>query len=171
MIQILIDFDEVNNKVIRTKIIKSSKSKKIIQKPIVELLDNKITISDGALELIKAKSGDRISINYITIDNQTTYPLIGKSEVFVDKSAGNVLTKSNTVSFRGIQRSVLKEYGSFFILEPYKEDIYRLVPTTSDELISADSKTEELLEVEKLELEGVEEEIDSFNEMEDLLPF
>ena len=40
---------------------------------------------------------------------------------------GNKLTKSNTVSFRGEQNKVLREYGTVFKMERFK-DYFKLVP-------------------------------------------
>ena len=63
-------------------------------KPIVEVGDNKLIISPEALSLLGAVPGDRISINYTQKSNEVTIPLIGKSEIFADREAGNKLTKS-----------------------------------------------------------------------------
>ena len=66
--------------------------------------------------------------------------------MFTDKDGGNALTKSNTVSFRGNQRTVLLEYGNLFELEDFKPGMFKLVPITS----SPDD-----LEQEKKELDNL----------------
>ena len=55
--------------------------------------------------------------------------------MFTDPTGGNALSKSNTVSFRGNQRTVLLEYGNLFKLEPFKEGMFKLVPIINDDNI------------------------------------
>ena len=40
---------------------------------------------------------------------------------------GQKLTKSGTISFRGTQRDLLEQFGGLFKLEPYVENMYRLI--------------------------------------------
>ena len=97
------------------------------------------------LELIGAKTGDRLAINYWTVNNKETFPLIGKSEVFTDEDAGTKLTKSRTISYRGQQMDVLKMYGDNFRIEPFKEGMFKLVS------IKEDTLEEELIDLENTE--------------------
>lgn len=92
----------------------------------VSVLENKLVLTQDAVNLLNASSGDRIAINYVQISNQETFPVIGKSDVFVDPNSGNKLTKSNTVSFRGVQRTMLATYGTTFELEIYKNKMFKL---------------------------------------------
>ena len=87
-----------------------------VDEATVTVANNKLVLSKEAVKAIGGVAGDRITINYWTVDSETTFPVIGKSECFGDSTGGNRLTKSNTVSFRGIQRDILLEYGSFFKL-------------------------------------------------------
>jgi len=174
MIQILIDFDELTKKIVRTTILDEEGKRPRQRKkkdtdnsePILQVDTNKLIISDALLDLIDADAGDRIAINYYTISNTETFPLIGKSEMFADKQSGNKLTKSNTVSFKGVQREILLKYGSLFTVEPFNEGIYKLISL---------EPTEEVLATEYSELEQLDEEIDEFilndDEDEDDLPF
>ena len=114
---------------------------------IVLIENNKLVFSDEALELINANPGDRISIEYYTINSEETFPVIGKSELFTDKTGGNRLTKSNTVSFRGIQREILLEYGEQFELEKFNGyfKMNKVERTTeSDDLKEEESDLEKL---------------------------
>lgn len=99
----------------------------------VELTSNRLILSKECVSLLTLSPGDRVSIMYYTVDNQTTFPLIGKSEIFTDAMDGNKLTKSNTVSFRGQQNEVLKLYGNFFCLEEFRTNVYKLVGATAKE--------------------------------------
>ena len=87
-----------------------------VDEATVTVADNKLILSKEAVKALEGVAGDRIVINYWTVDSATTFPVIGKSECFGDPTGGNRLTKSNTVSFRGMQRDILLEYGSFFKL-------------------------------------------------------
>ena len=87
-----------------------------VDEATVTVADNKLVLSKEAVKALGGVAGDRIIINYWTVDSETTFPVIGKSECFGDSISGNRLTKSNTVSFRGAQRDILLEYGSFFKL-------------------------------------------------------
>ena len=86
----------------------------------IKVENNRLVLSSEAVKALNAIVGDRITINYWNIDKETTFPLIGKSELFSDSTNGNKLTKSNTVSYRGTQNKILKEYGSLFKLVPFK---------------------------------------------------
>lgn len=108
-------------------------SKEVEELPTIEVLDNKLKLSDSALKKMGVSANDRLSIEYWTVDNQTTFPIIGKSEVFTDSENGNRLTKSKTLSFKGQQRTILLEYGNFFRLEEFKENMYKLVPINLEE--------------------------------------
>ena len=86
----------------------------------IKVENNRLVLSSEAVKALNATVGDRITINYWNINKETTFPLIGKSELFSDPTNGNKLTKSNTVSYIGTQNKILKEYGSLFKLVPFK---------------------------------------------------
>lgn len=95
--------------------------------PHIILEENKLLLTSEALTLLNAQPGNRIAVNYIQVSSEYTFPVIAKAEYFIDPEAGNKLTKSNTVSFRGIQNKTLNLYGVNFVLEFYKEGIYKMV--------------------------------------------
>ena len=156
MFTISFDFDEVTKKVSNIKVTSVNKTAPPSDN-YVEVQENKIVLGKEAINLLEARSGDRIQVNYWQVNNEETFPVIGKSGVFTDPNGGNSLTKSNTVSFRGNQRTVLLEYGKLFKLESFKEGMFKLVPI---------SEQTDVLETEKEELEDI-------NNMEDFdfLPF
>lgn len=98
----------------------------------IELTSNRLILSKDCVSLLNISPGERVTIAYRSVNNQVTFPLIGKSETFTDLSDGNRLTKSNTISFRGQQNDILKLYGEYFYLEDYKPNIYKLVSTTAE---------------------------------------
>ena len=84
MFNISFDFDEVTQKVTNLKVTSLSKVNLDEGEAMVQLMDNKLKLTPKA-------TGDRIQVNYWTEDNQNTFPLIGKSEVFTDKEEGWIL--------------------------------------------------------------------------------
>lgn len=80
---------------------------------IVDLLlkDNKLILDPSLVNKLKAEPGDRIEIGYRERDGLLR-PIISIGE------NGNKLTKSNTVSFRGVQHNTLAQFGSnFWVIE------------------------------------------------------
>ena len=131
MFTISFDFDETTKKVTNLKVVSIDTSLPTNEN-YIEVLDNKLKFGKEAIKLLEANSGDRIQVNYWTVNNQETFPVIGKSAIFTDATGGNALTKSNTVSFRGNQRTVLLEYGNLFELESFKPGMFKLVPIKPD---------------------------------------
>ena len=170
MLNISFNFDEVTHKISNLKVTSLSKVNLDEGEPLVQLMDNKIKLTPKTIELIGAKVGDRIQVNYWTENNHNTFPLIGRSEVFTDKEEGCKLSGSNTVSFRGNKNSTLKIYGNLFKLEPFKEGMFKLVKVEEEN----DSMEDEQKELEDLNSSEIDEEIkDIMSQVEDSndLPF
>lgn len=110
---------------------------------IILLENNRILFSPEALKALNASPGDRISINYYTVDEQCTFPVIGKSAAFTDSTGGNKLTKSKTISFRGRQGETLSRYGKNFKMEPFN-NYFKMIPFEIEE---NDDLTEEELDL------------------------
>lgn len=176
------DFDELTEKVSNIQVnsegvskiksrTKTSKVNKIIdERPLLEVVDNKLIFSEALVKELDLKVGERVNINYWTVDEKTTIPLVGKSEYFTDILAGNKLTTNNTVSFRGVQRNVLLEYGTLFTIKPWKDNVYQLKPVK--ELISADNEINTEFQNDRQDLQDIDVELSKFVDSEDLdLPF
>lgn len=161
MFSISFDFDETTQKVSNLKVVSLVPKELPESENYIEVQDNKLKLGKAAVSMLNAKADDRISVCYWTVNNQETFPIIGKAEVFTDSTGGNRLTKSGTLSFRGNQRTVLLEYGNLFTLEPFKDDMFKLIPI----------KDEDSLETEKDELESLDKMTnEDFDFIEDL-PF
>lgn len=170
MLNISFNFDEVTQKVSNLKVTSLSKVNLDESEPLVQLMDNKIKLTPKTVELIGAKVGDRIQVNYWTENNHNTFPLIGRSEVFTDKDEGCKLTGSNTISFRGNKNSTLKIYGNLFKLEEFKPNMFKLVKVEEEN----PSTEEEQQALEDLNTSEIDEEIkDIMSQVEDSddLPF
>lgn len=147
MLKISFDFDETTNSVTNVKVVKTASKFENLDLPIVELGDSKLIMSPKAIELLSAQIGDRISVNYIQKNNELTFPVIGKSGVFTDKEAGNKLSKTNTVSFRGSQKTCLSQYGNLFKLEALRPGVFKMVKIEESELSEADPEFKEETEI------------------------
>lgn len=177
MLKISFDFDEISQKVSNIKVVSSN----IIttQDFDLEVEENKIVLTPSAINKLNAVAGDRLSINYWTIDNQNTYPIISKSDVFTDGTNGNKLTQKGTVSFKGQQRNSLLKFGSVFSFGEFKDktgkvldNVFILNPINSDP--QKDNDFSDVKEsMEDLDKSGVEDVIDEILGEEDnnALPF
>ena len=145
---------------------KSSSAKKVDENPdpIVTLDSNKLILTQGAVDLLQVCEDCRIDIKYERKDKKAV-PIIGTDAAFGTK-AGNKLTKSNTVSYRGAANDKLAAYGTVFRLEPTKnEGIYYLVgdkepekTKVPDEIINIENELDiemlDNIDLDNTELEG-----------------
>lgn len=178
MLRISFDFDEVSQKVSNLKV---ESANAIVSKEYdLRIDDNKIELTSSAINKLGAIAGDRISINYWTVDNQTTYPIISKSEVFTDGSDGNKLTKKGTVSFKGQQRTSLLKFGSLFTFSEFrdkndevKDNVFILTPVDDSSSQSENDFTDVKESMEELDGSRVEDVIDEIlgEDDENALPF
>ena len=108
-----------------TKEIKLINSKEIVDKKSnadieektendIELIGNSLKFSDKALDTIGLIVDDRILIKYDKLFG-VLRPIIGKEDSF-DCKGGNKILKNKTISFRGFQNDMLKEFGNKFNL-------------------------------------------------------
>lgn len=84
----------------------------------ITLESNKLILSKESIRVLGVVPGDKVAINYWSVDSSNTFPIIGRGELF--ENTGNRLTKSNTVSYRGEQNTILREYGTVFKLVRFK---------------------------------------------------
>ena len=138
MLKISFDFDIESRAVTNVKVVDVPPKYDNINLPVVEVEDSRLIISPKAIELMSVKYGDRIAVNYIQKNNEITIPVIGKAEAFADPNAGNKVSKNNTVSFKGTQKTILTKYGQLFKIKEYKPGMFRMDPINEADLISAD---------------------------------
>lgn len=86
---------------------------------MLKINNNKLVLSPELVMLLQASPGDKISIEYSVKDN-TLIPVILKSD------RGNLLTKSNTIAFKGKQRETLLQFGTEFNVN-INNDVIELV--------------------------------------------
>lgn len=182
MLKISFDFDETTQKVSNLKVVNTS-VKASTKEYDLEVDENKLNLTSDAVEKLGAVAGDRISVNYWTVDNQTTYPIISKADVFTDGSDGNKMTKKGTVSFKGQQRTSLLKFGSLFTFSEFKDksgevmdNVFILTPVEDDRTTINEETdfVEEKESVEELNETTVEKEMAEMlgeENYEDALPF
>ena len=182
MLKISFDFDETTQKVSNLKVVNTS-VKASAKEYDLEVDENKLNLTSDAVEKLGAVAGDRISVNYWTVDNQTTYPIISKADVFTDGSDGNKMTKKGTVSFKGQQRTSLLKFGSLFTFSEFKDkngevmdNVFILTPVEDDRTTINEEPdfVEEKESVEELNETTVEKEMAEMlgeENYEDALPF
>jgi len=127
---------------------KSSSKKDENPEPIVTLDSTKLTLTQGAVDLLQVCEDCRVDIKYDKKGKQL-FPKIGTDAAFKSKG-GNLLSGKNTVRYGGANNKKLAGYGTTFKLEPTEEEgIYWLVG----------DKMPEEKEVPK-ELVNIEDELD-----------
>lgn len=139
------DTVESNNNHCMTK----SKIQEVVKEDNINLIveNNKLHLSPSIIELLKVSPGDRISINYVSKDNNFI-PIIGKSGILGDSSAGNKLSNSLTVSFRGKQLTTLEQFGNNFTLtrdDKLPDNVYYLIDSINGEKLET-IKDDELID-------------------------
>lgn len=98
--------------------------------PIVTLADNKLSLTTGAMDLLKIATDSKVAVKY----SKEGKPIIGSDEAFGTKT-GNRVTKSNTISFKGDKYDRLAAFGTEFKLESTdKEGIFLMVNNKEEDL-------------------------------------
>lgn len=183
MLKISFDFNEITQKVTNVKVTKSdSTTSASTNNHDLVVEENKLVLTIDAINKLGAVAGDRISVNYWTVDNETTYPIISKSEIFTDGANGNKVTQKGTISFKGQQRTSLLKFGSLFTFSEFKDkkgevkdNVFILTPVEDDrETIKENNFSEEEEAIERLNNSQIDQEIaEMLGESEDYdaLPF
>lgn len=138
MLKISFDLDTDSQTITNVNIVTKSFKYDDINLPVIEVGDNKLIISPKAIELMSIHYGDRIAVNYVQENNELTFPIIGKAAIFADPNAGNKLSKSNTVSFKGTQRTILTKYGQLFKIEEYRPGMFKMNSINESDIIQVD---------------------------------
>lgn len=138
---------------------RSSSKKDENPEPIVTLDSSKLTLTQGAVDLLQVCEDCRIDIKYDDRGKQQM-PKIGTDAAFGTKG-GNKLTQKNTVRYGGANNQKLARYGTTFKLEPSDDEgIYWLV---------GDSIPEE--KPVPAELVNIEDELESLDSVEESSDF
>lgn len=171
------DFNPETNEYtpIGTPEIIKEKPKKLVKgettKPEITLLDSKYLLTQGAADLLGVTAGDRININYINLPDNPNLkvPVIGCNRSW-GNDLGNKLTKSLTVSYRGVANTVLAEYGEVFQLEPYKDGLFIMrgdKPVVVDDNIEVTETQEIVKDLEEIEDDLTAQDLEDVEDKED----
>ena len=142
---------------------KKTTSKKTSKKdenpePIVTLDSTKLTLTQGAVDLLQVCEDCRIDIKYDK-RGKVLLPKIGTDAAFKSKG-GNILSGKNTVRYGGANNKKLAGYGTTFKLEPTEDEgIYWLIGDTMPE---EKEVPKELVNIEdELDVDSLEEQSES----------
>ena len=126
--------------------------------PIVTLDSTKLTLTQGAVDLLQVCEDCRIDIKYDK-RGKVLLPKIGTDAAFKSKG-GNILSGKNTVRYGGANNKKLACYGSTFKMEPTEDEgIYWLIGDTMPE---EKEVPKELVNIEDaLEVDSLEEQSES----------
>lgn len=125
---------------------KATKVKEIVleDNPIVTLEPTKLVFNNRLMSDMELKPEDRIIIKYEKfVGSKKLVPVIGTDVSFDQEGAGNKVTKTNSVVYRGKANTVLAEHGSEFTIEPYKEGIWKLISLTKSEEVTYEEVVEQ----------------------------
>lgn len=108
---------------------KKAKTKEVVleEESIISVLENKLQFNNKVVAEMQINNESRVVIEYEKLKDNTMIPIIGTDLSFGREGDGNKLSKTNTVMFKGKQNTILKEFGTEFSIEPYKEGIWKLV--------------------------------------------
>lgn len=109
----------------------TTRSKKEVVKELEDTVsivreEGKLVFNNRAMADMKIEAGDRIVIKYEKGD-KSLFPVIGTDFAFNEEGSGNKMTKSQTISYKGNQNTVLAEFGDEFTVEEYQDNIWKLV--------------------------------------------
>lgn len=141
MLHISFDLDEENRKISNVKI-------RAVEVFDVRLDKNKLIFSKAALSKIGASYGDRVCIGYV--DDK---PVIGMADKFDNGDEGVLVNRSCTAAYKGSQNKLLSNYGSEFVLTPYRDGLFYMNNIVDTELEKDEEASDNAM--------SLEEEIDS----------
>lgn len=141
--------DTDTGEILETKIVEKVPKKVPVDEnttPTISLTENKLVLNQAAITLMDIAAGVKLDIKY-----EKSNPVIGTNEAFGTKG-GCLLTKSNSVSYRGAKNETLAKYGDEFIVEKH--------PTTAGLFILKGNKIQEVVSDENINLDSTDEEFD-----------
>lgn len=109
--------------------------------------ENRLVFNNRIFDEMKLEAGQRIVIKYIPVTGDKMIPLIGTDISFEEEGAGNKLTKSQTISYKGNQNEVLAEFGTEFTIKPHEDGIWKLISSTDKSGEATEESIEEIIEV------------------------
>jgi hypothetical protein len=126
--------DGIENKKPTTK--KAPKKEEILEKDaIITLETGKLVFNNKAIADMGLVPQNRIVIIYEQDKKKKKIPIIGTDLAFDQEGSGNLLSKTNTVQYRGNANIILSEYGKIFTIEKHGEGIWKLVSLDKQEII------------------------------------
>lgn len=138
--------------------------------PEIVLLESKYTLNQAAADLLGVVPGDHIYIGYNNLPDSPNIkvPIIGHNKNWKN-DLGNKLTKSLTVSYRGVANGVLAEYGSTFKLVSYKDGLFVMQgdkPIEVDDNIEVTETSEIVEDLKEIEEDLIAQDLENIEDNE-----
>lgn len=168
---VLCNVDGVEKKKRVTKA-KAKVEEEMAAEPLITREETKLVFNNKVVADMAIEYEDRIVIKWEkSKDKKVMFPIIGKDTAFDEEGAGNKVTKTNTVGFKGKQNLVLAELGAIFTIEPYVTDkyaegVWKLISTTSATSTKTLEDTIKAVEKVKADLITEKDEEIEINEMQ-----
>lgn len=116
--------DGVEKKITTTRSTKKKEEPVMEDEAIITLDAGKLMFNNKAVAEMELEYQDRVVVKYEKVKgSKILIPVISK-----DDEAGNKLTKTNTVAYKGKQNQILAEHGTIFGIEVFGGDTWKLVP-------------------------------------------
>lgn len=152
---------------------RSSKKKEDVvmeDEAIITLDSGKLLFNNKAVADMELSYQDRIVIKYEKIKgSKLLIPTISK-----DDEAGNKLTKTNTIAYRGNQNTILAEFGTIFGIESMGGDTWKLIsknPSIKKEVVKVskeDTYEDVVAKAEEVDLSIITEDEENI-EIEEMM--
>ena len=135
-------------------------------------LTNQLKRALADYQNLEKNTQKRVSLMYFQSKKslvEKIIPVIGSSKNWGTK-AGNKLTKSSSVSYRGVNNTTLKEYGEVFSFEPWegKEGLFVLVGDAETDTDDSDIDVTPINNESDKDLNNEEDEDLSFDDLNDI---
>ena len=126
--------------------------------------EGKLVFNNRAVADMHFEAGDRIVIKYEKGD-KTLFPVIGTDLAFDEEGSGNKMTKSQSISYKGNQNTVLAEFGDEFTVEPYQDNVWKLVSLGEPKIAESVEEAIEISEKTAPQLLTDDEEVYEIDEL------
>lgn len=128
---------------VKKRTVRSKKETEVMEDtPLITLDASKLMFNNKAIADMNIEYQNRIIIKYIpNPKNKKLEPFIGKDTDWDEEGAGNKITKTNSISYRGKPNSILAEFGTEFTIKETDEGVW--------ELISLNGKPKDIQEVQE----------------------
>lgn len=178
-ISVVFDFNTDTEEVSNVKVVdsrakatkKTTKKKDVEEDPNspaeITLEANKLVFNQKAANILGVEAGDRLIIKWEQ-EGKKMMPRIGSDASFDEEGAGNKVTKSNTISYRGNANTLLAQLGTDFTLgSEILPGVYQLIPLSGKEVAAPETVEKVIEQADEVDLDLIvdSDETDEIDEL------